>query len=214
MKTQTVLRVAGVIATMAGALMCFSQTAPKGKPQAAPKTIAPGTVSGRVFAITQGGDLKPARVARLYLLYSYRPDLVDKNAAQFTDADFVRAAGESPSAIFGDARLLAMHAYIEALGRDGANWSDSVVCTKELLTYNESLLKILEWNQGKTLIVFADADEEGNFKMAAPLGRYTLIARGRAGFNDAIWISKDVEVESGKETIVKLASPEKACLQR
>jgi hypothetical protein len=38
-----------------------------------PKTTGkPGVVSGRVFAITKSGDLKPARMAHVYLLYWHR----------------------------------------------------------------------------------------------------------------------------------------------
>lgn len=42
-------------------------SAPKPAPAS---TRKPGTVSGRVFAITAGGDIKPARLARVYLIYS------------------------------------------------------------------------------------------------------------------------------------------------
>jgi hypothetical protein len=40
------------------------------------KTFPPangGVVSGRVFAITNGGDLKPARLAEIHLFYAHRP---------------------------------------------------------------------------------------------------------------------------------------------
>jgi hypothetical protein len=37
--------------------------------------VKPGIVSGRVFAITKGGDLKPARMAKVYLFYVERGGL-------------------------------------------------------------------------------------------------------------------------------------------
>jgi hypothetical protein len=39
-----------------------------------------------------------------------------------------------------------------------------------------------------------------------------IVASGRAGFNDARWKEGSVEVKSGSETTIKLASPDKACL--
>src|ERR1035441_9303294 len=52
---------------------------PSAAPKAAPKkttpnanTARPGTMSGRVFAITASGDLKPARLAKVYVFYKYR----------------------------------------------------------------------------------------------------------------------------------------------
>src|ERR1700687_4502540 len=40
--------------------------------KSAPAPVPPGTLSGRVFLITAGGDLKPARLATIVLLYSGR----------------------------------------------------------------------------------------------------------------------------------------------
>src|SRR5580658_4634908 len=43
------------------------------KPQATapkPTPLEPATVSGSVFALTKGGDLKPARLAKIYMFYS------------------------------------------------------------------------------------------------------------------------------------------------
>jgi hypothetical protein len=58
----------------------------------------------------------------------------------------------------------------------------------------------------------AEADEEGQLRIVVPRsGKYLLIVRGRAGFNEAFW-KADVTVESGAETVVKLGHPEKACV--
>ncbi len=57
-------------------LTCVAQTkAPNKGTSSAPKQASvaarkPGVVSGRVFAITAGGDIKPARLAKVYLIYS------------------------------------------------------------------------------------------------------------------------------------------------
>ena len=47
-------------------------TTPKNAPNSARKAARPkpGVISGHVFAITAGGDIKPARLAKAYLLYS------------------------------------------------------------------------------------------------------------------------------------------------
>jgi hypothetical protein len=48
----------------------FAQQKPKTASK--PASPGPGIVSGRVFAITGGGDVKPARMAKVYLMYLYR----------------------------------------------------------------------------------------------------------------------------------------------
>ena len=43
-------------------------------------------------------------------------------------------------------------------------------------------------------------------------GAYGLIARGRAGLNEAFWTTDTFLVEQGSETVVKVGSLEEACL--
>ena len=48
------------------------RTAPRASKTAAPAPPKAGAVSGRVFAITEAGNIKPARMAKVYLFISDR----------------------------------------------------------------------------------------------------------------------------------------------
>jgi hypothetical protein len=96
-------------------------------------------------------------------------------------------------------------------------YNKALECRKGLEVYTNALSAALDSAKaaGKAnQFLSAETDEEGNFKMVAPPGAYRLLARGRAGFNDAVWTSGiyDIEVKSGAETAVKLGKPEKTCL--
>jgi hypothetical protein len=91
---------------------------------------------------------------------------------------------------------------------------DSADCLKGLAAYGNAVVGTLTWGKENptkiSQILYADADEEGNFKIPAQPGMYLLFASGRAGFNEAIWEAK-ITVEPEAETKVKLASPKEAC---
>ena len=163
---------------------------------AKPRMLAskPGVVSGRVFAITGGGDMKPARLARVYLFYAGRNDEEAKTSVGMTWLN------ENVAAVEAQVKL------VEA---------ERETCAADMLTYDKAILATLKWGEDQkkaNQILTADADEEGNFKITSVTpGFYVLLARGRSGFSEGIW-SQTIKVESGREAIVKLASPEKACL--
>ncbi len=185
---------------------------------AAPK---PGVVSGRVFAITQGGDIKPARMAKVYLLWKYQG--LKAALEEEKKGKKLECAGLT----FGRQRNKAMEANLAESERDAAAgnyWSDSLRCSKDLGAVDDAILATRQWclDQKKmNQIPMADADEEGNFRITGVRpGVYDVIARGRAGFNDAFWDIgdpdsglHDITVVAGTEITIKLASPEKSCLQ-
>jgi Polysaccharide lyase family 4, domain II len=102
-----------------------------------------------------------------------------------------------------------------AIARDPTALNYSGNCLRGLLSYEKAVFETLNWGmeQNKTNQFWSsDADEEGNFKITdVRPGEYVVVARGRAGFNDAFW-QKDITVKSGMETAFKLSKPEKACL--
>jgi hypothetical protein len=191
---------------MATALMLMSvaafaqQKAKPAKPTAA-VVPAPGMVSGRIFLITGGGDIKPARFASMILFYGGR-------VAEDGTAGTV-FLGEITKAL--QANLSVLDANIKL-----KTYSEAVECQNELIAYMTAVVATLTWaeTENKTIQgISAYADEEGNFKIAAPAGTYVLFAKGRAGFNDAAWlVSNAFPVKSGEETTVKMARPEKSCL--
>jgi hypothetical protein len=143
--------------------------------------------------ITKGGDIKPARLASVYLI-SW--DGASNSAAQS----------------WHNAYQIAVREYIAKLPE--SQWSESTACKMELLTYDQAILAVLQSDAlSKLKILIGQADEEGNFKMAdVQPGLYILVASGRGGFNEARWEEGSVEVKPGMETSLKLASPDKACL--
>ncbi len=163
-----------------------------------------------MFAITKGGDLKPARLAHIYLLYVHR-------SVSFANAhpDDENSAGMA----WMDNHNKAMEQYNEELSADGMNWSDAVMCRKSLLTYHEALSQTLEWvqsNKKSWQMLAVDADENGAFRVAVPRpGDYIVLASGQAGMNDGFWgadLLNTVPVKPGQTTTVKLSSPAEACL--
>lgn len=151
-----------------------------------------GAVSGRVFLITRSGDLKPARLASVWIF------------------SFAGGAKSSAAAIWLDEYQKASEKWLAEL-KAHTEWSDSRACLEEINTWTTSVLNALPRllpSQYRS----ADADEDGIFKISdvRPAEYYIFVA-GRAGFNKAFWRG-DFDVVSGKETMVKLSTPEKACL--
>jgi hypothetical protein len=186
----------------------FGQQKPA-RSKAAPSAPS-GILSGRVFLITAGGDLKPARLATIILLYSGRtPDQAEaepntagmKFAEELVQAQTTQLKAESAE------RNRTRPAEDEER-------FEKRMCRTALQVHSQAALTTLNWlgtEGNKAQVVSADADEEGNFKIVAPPGNYILLAHGRAGFNDAAWWTS-VGVRSGEVTTLKLAHPAKACL--
>ena len=177
---------------------------------ASPRTQKFGIVSGRVFLVTNGGDLKHARLAETYLLYQQR----NVTLAEMTEAEKNQ---EKAVVVWLKARIEAMQASMKVMQSE-PTLSDSARCRGDLLGMLKALGETLRWAEDNPIqakqVIGATADEEGNFKMSAPPGRYQLVAHGRAGFYNAFWYSgllADIIVEPGKETTIKLGTAEKAC---
>jgi hypothetical protein len=179
-------------------------------------STSPGIVSGRVFAILENGDLRPARMATVYLLWKYR-----SSAESLAE---VRKGIKRPSAelTYLDEYNKAKEAELEEMERDNTAWSDSKSCRKDLRAVDHAIEATIQWSleqKKPDQVLTTQADEEGNFRMTGVRpGVYDVIARGRAGFNEAFWDVGDVEsglkditVVSGREMKVKLGSPVKAC---
>ena len=172
------------------------------RPVRAPR---PATVSGRVFAITKSGDLKPARMASVYLLLS----LPDQDPVYLEWLrEFVKAE---------EAEMARQRA-------DQTKWGseeemDRYRCIRTLRYTREALqgtLASAEDHHKMSQVLVTEADEEGNFEFIVPHpGAYYVLASGQAGFNDAFWgglANSHIGVEAGSAQIVKLSNPEVACL--
>jgi hypothetical protein len=151
-----------------------------------PSAPVASTISGRVFGITQGGDLKPARFVDVYLL--------------------LRAVREN--FLFGEG-IGQMNAIAA-----GDNATEERACRLELLAINQALLDSLHWasdNHNEKQVYETQTDEEGNFKIAVPPGSYLVLSSGEAGLSQVFWQQDDVRVLTGGHTELKLHDAKKAC---
>jgi hypothetical protein len=135
----------------------------------------PGIVSGRVFGITSGGDLKPARMADVYLLYVYRK--ADLSGA---DKEYQESAGGGNRM---DQELKRITGYGQWLSGEGSSASESIRCRRELLSYEESVIQTMKWAQRESKdwqVIAGNSDEEGAFNISVPHpGKYRASSHGQ-----------------------------------
>jgi len=160
------------------------------------QNLPPGEITGKIFLITQGGDLKPARLAQVVLLYG---GILGGSSDTGTASIF-----------YYDKKIENMKASHQSLVDPTSS------CLAELLVFNSTLKSTLEWGQttgkAKDQIQVIDSDEEGGFHFPrVQSGEYTLVAWGHAGANSAYW-EESLKVEPGQAVLAKLASPHAACL--
>lgn len=144
-------------------------------------------VSGKVFLITRGGDLKPARMAGVVLFR----DGVGKGAVASHWRDEYKKTTDAVDARHESAQLM---------------------CWSYLEEWTKALVRTLGWAAANNLnsqVVQTKADEEGEFSVDAPADNYVVIASGSAGMNEAWWQETIPAAKIGK---IKLSSPTNACL--
>jgi hypothetical protein len=174
-------------------VLAVKEPAPKA-PSAGKPLGQAGSIHGRVFAITQGGDLKPARLATVYLVFE------------------ARTIGHKVDKKF-DCETTAFTHFLQArLDEDRRTSDDS--CRSELITDGKAIMSLLDWTkEGNRAwqLMLGDADEEGNFAFPrVPPGKYDVLVRARAGINEAFW-SQEVWVQPGEAVTMKVASVERSC---
>jgi hypothetical protein len=154
------------------------------------------TVTGRVFAITKGGDLKPARSAQVYLFFQRGPEI----------SSIIATAGTTPGVHY-------LQKELDALEENHKSGKD-VSCKSGLIAIDKAILDTFEWakqHQLTDLIRFVDTDEEGYFTISRVRpGIYELVVRGQAGINDASWL-QEIEVKPGEKLTAKVSSVESSC---
>jgi hypothetical protein len=156
-----------------------------------------GKLAGSAFLITKSGDLKPARLASIRLLY-------------FEGGQ----TSTTPGVVYKGNEEVVTKMWLKKLTVDKLTGED--LCQWELEAHRAALESAVKSaaEQGKTgQVRTADADEEGRFKVnGIPAGHYTLIVWGQAGMNTAFW-RENIVVVAGKITSIKLSKPRTACLQ-
>jgi hypothetical protein len=190
-------------------------------------TLKPATVSGYVFALTEGGDIKPARMAKVYMLYS-RPagELASK---------LIEESSSSTSAAEQFRKEELNEDEKEKAWEQGKPYlENTTICRSALLHMGQgAIVDVLNWGEEhKTQFVFGDTDEEGKFEITLPPpdlkeatfeptphsetayapGVYLIVVIGTAGYNDALW-EGEVTVEAGEIVKIKMSEPTKACIK-
>ena len=195
-----------------------------------------GSISGRVFLITRGGDIKPARYAHVYLM-GLTPN----------------QHHESAISVFQGRQISGLDALIkDAESGSAAADSEEARCQKKLLVVTESLQASERWaesNKGASRFTGVQTDEDGEFqisgisldigagevvegtnpdktKIAVVTWGFKIAVQGRAGANDAYWVEDvtfyqirgkfsakwGVTTVPGRDVFVKLGSPSESCL--
>jgi len=182
----------------------LAQTSAKTIP---PKAAGPTTVSlsGKAFAITKGGDVKPALLAHLYLFSAKNPisrhilkqvaliDELDKKLRGIADND--------PGYKVEPDLERHCHEFLHDLDREAAD------DLKEKLWEPSAQHPTGPFSPTYT----TDTDETGAFSISdIEPGDYLVVVRGQAGSNDALWIDK-VTLVSGEAKTLKLSSVAQAC---
>lgn len=192
-----------------------------------PVPLKPATVSGYVFALTKGGDLKPARLAKVFMFYSRA---IGESADQVVEkpADSTFAAD-----VFAREVVNGLEE-ARAWQADKPYLQDSTKCnsTPEY-GYNGAALKAFQWGSDhQSQILFSETDEEGKFEITVPRspqdvysfeagvphdlvrapGVYLVVASGMAGYNNAFWQS-EVNLEPGETVKLRMSAPTMACLK-
>jgi hypothetical protein len=189
------------------ALLGLAQFLFAGQQHTAPREVQrKGSVSGKVFLITQSGDLKVARLAKVYLLWSRTlPPLPDP--------------GQGPAERYSRDRLDAVGKVIDRSREIPAEaYSEHLECLERLHVASAALLRILDWaitEKKPYQVLVQDTDEEqGSFRFdGVRPGLYMLVAEGQAGMNRAYWEAHEsIKVLPGQTATVKLSSPSESCL--
>jgi hypothetical protein len=179
------------LATIALALlMCCSAFA-----QSKPTTPARVLVAGKVFAITNGGDVKPALLARVYL---YPPESLNaENVIRLLtiESEFEQKLKDCCSA---DPNLASE---IEDHCRDSVTTIDDGIKFSIHLD-GEPTVKNRQGGYS------TDTDEAGAFSVRVKPGNYIIVAVGQAGSNVAIWMDKVTVIGTAS---LKLHSIVEAC---
>lgn len=178
-----------------------------------PEHIPSVSISGRVFLITEAGDLKPARLANVYLLNEPVTEVFLK---KYNEESQSRTAAVASGNSTGE--------------------TENTFCLGTLLTVTNSLDTAAESAKGKRplQILGTQTDEYGMFQIRGiVLGPKTkkrwdfeIIAKGRAGETEAYWESDIAffqvsgqtawsvgagELQKGGIASIEMSSPETSC---
>ncbi len=147
--------------------------------QRAPATSHPqsGTISGRVFLITKGGDIKPARMALVFGFFLY-------------GLDVAKAGTETAGKIWRKKEENELEQAQHEIESSKPELTQEGICRREYFAYAKAEHERREWckvPEHMNDLIGIQADEEGTFKLLVPRpGTYTIVVSGRAGMNKTL----------------------------
>jgi hypothetical protein len=158
-----------------------------------------GSISGRIFLITVLGDLKPARLIRVYVLS-------EKGSEEVTNTSLMEMTKK-----WRDRARIEME-----LMKADPNYVPLTDDQKALLNVRDVeeyiLSRVEKSAKAGKLVRTTLTDEEGRFKITRlPAGGYSIMAFGRAGANEATW-DTSAKVYAAADTVVKMGSPDSSCV--
>jgi hypothetical protein len=191
-------------------VLCFALLAQGQVKTTPPRPPITGALTGKVFAITKGGDVKPALMAHVYL-YSESPY-----------KGTVDPMGELIQSLLKNDRTYeeSLTSIVEKADKkeEGNPYDDKLRRHHELdIKLSESchnfLRDIDDSISSNSRIGFpfysTDTDETGVFNLSRiKLGKYWIVVRGQAGSSDVLWVD---EIVVKGATTIKLSSVAKAC---
>ena len=187
------IRVVGLVLILSSALSAQKTVSAK--------TSTTASLTGKVFAITKGGDVKPALLAHVYL-FSVKDDIpgtitklleihrkYETTIAEIVD-DYPEAAADPTFA---------------------KSLADQTSCRKTLRDIDEMIADFDKYDRHLNPTYATETDEIGAFSITkvAP-GDYMIVTHGQAGRNDVLWI-ESVTFARGEKKTVKLSSVAEAC---
>jgi len=165
----------------------------------------PATLTTSVFLITNSGDLKPARLAKVAAFYLHK-----QNAKENTLGQVYADEIEAKHTIHKDE--------IEGLRAIYKNTppGENQMCLKEvadLVQVTEDSARMMADSSFASQVLTITLDEEGkgSVKVSLP-GMYVIAAFGNAGINAGFWL-EFATMEAGKETRLKMSGPLVACVR-
>jgi hypothetical protein len=188
-------------------IMLFIAVSYTGAQQQAAKPVGTALLTGKVFAITKGGDVKPALLAHVYLYFSgaaYSAIFNEFLTAIIKSHDVLEAKLKSQL----DDPELANDAPYKAMLADHLKTS-----CRELLRDVDKQISDDRERDPKLFVpdYTAETDETGSFEIARiKPGDYQIVVRGQAGSNDVLWVGK-VTIIAGATKTLKLSSVARAC---
>jgi hypothetical protein len=146
-------------------------------------------VGGKVFAVTNGGELKVARFAKVALLQGAAIDAFKQGGFYDSRPDIAKS---------------------QALGLSGPSIElmelEAIQAMQKLYLRLEEVRK-----RNPQLVTSVDADEEGKFQFKdMKPGKYTVVAFGRAGQNAAMWLEEVEVLPNALTEDLKLRDPKTA----